>query len=59
MPVHTCGLAVIYLHAVHPDVALTGDRIAGNDYREGDKRAAVLRPAVEDGEIEEIDLVVL
>ena len=57
LPVHAGGLAVVDLHAVHADVALAGFGIAGGDAGEGDEAAAVLRPGLEDGELEDVDLV--
>ena len=56
LPVHAGGLAVVDLHAVHAYVALAGFGIAGDDAGQGDEAAAVLRPGLEDGELEEIDV---
>ncbi len=55
LPVHAGGLAVIDLHAVHADIALSGFWIAGHDARKSDERAAILRPGGEDGQFEQVD----
>ena len=45
LPVHAQRAAVVFLQAVHAHVARPRDRIARDDLRQGDVRAAVLRPA--------------
>ncbi len=57
LPVHAGGLAVVYLHAVHAEVALAGFGVARGDAGEGDEAAAVLRPGLEDGKFQEVDIV--
>ena len=47
---------VVDLHAVHAYVALAGFGVAGDDAGEGDEGASVLRPGLEDGEVEEVDV---
>ena len=59
LPVHSGGLAVVDLHAVHADVALAGFRVAGDDTGEGDEAASILRPGLEDGELVEVDVFAL
>jgi hypothetical protein len=55
LPVHPGRVPVEELHSVHADVAPAGDRIARNDQRHGDEATRVLRPALEDRELFEID----
>ena len=57
LPVHAGGLAVVHLHAVHPDIALAGARVASDDAGQRDEAASVLRPALEDWELVEVDVV--
>ena len=57
LPVHPGGLAVVDLHPVHSDVALARARVAGDDAGQGNEAAAVVRPALEDGELVQIELV--
>ena len=57
LPVHAGGVAVVYLHAVHAEVALAGFGIAGGDAGEGDEAAAVSGPGLEDGEFQDVDVV--
>ena len=57
LPVHSGGLAVVDLHAVHADVALAGFGVAGDDAWEGDEAAAVLGPGLQDGELVEVDVL--
>ncbi len=52
LPVHAGGALVVDLHAIHADVALAGLGIAGDDAGQGDEAAGILRPALQDGEIE-------
>ena len=56
LPVHAGGFGVVDLHAVHAYVALAGFGVAGDDAGEGDEAASVLRPGLEDGELEEVDV---
>ena len=48
LPVHTGGLAVVDLDAVHADITLTGIWILGIDGRKRDEASSVLGPALED-----------
>ena len=45
LPVHAGGSVVVNLHAVHAAVALAGLGVLGEDHRQGNVGAAVLRPA--------------
>jgi hypothetical protein len=58
LPVHPGGPLVEDLHAVHAAVALAGVRIAGEDHRESDEPAAVLRPTMKNGVVEERKAIV-
>lgn len=51
VPVHARRLAVILLQPVHADIALARLRILREDERQRDERAAIIRPALEDGDI--------
>ncbi len=55
VPVHARRLLVVFLQAVHADVALASLRVLREDKRQRNERAAVLRPAREDGDLVEID----
>jgi hypothetical protein len=55
--VHAGGLAVVDLHAIHADVALAGARIARVHAGQRDEAAAVVRPALEDGKVVEVEVV--
>jgi hypothetical protein len=57
LPVHSGGLAVVDLHAVHADVALAAAGIACDDARQSDEAAAVLRPGLQNREFEDIDVL--
>ena len=57
LPMHTGGALVIDLHAIHSDIAFAGFGIASDDAGEGDETSSVLRPALQDGEIEEREVV--
>jgi hypothetical protein len=59
LPVHAGGALIVNLHAVHAAVALAGLRVLGEDHRQGDVGAAVLRPAGEDGDLLQIEAVLL
>ena len=56
LPVHAGGLAVVDLHAVHADVAPAGAGVSGVDAGQGDEAAAVVGPALEDGEGVEVEV---
>ena len=51
LPVHAGGVVVVDLDAVHADVAFARVRVARDDAWQGDKAAAVERPAFQDGKI--------
>jgi hypothetical protein len=59
LPMRACGFGVVYLEAVHAYVALAGFWVAGDDAGEGNEASRVLRPALQDGEIEERKIVSL
>ncbi len=56
LPVHAGGLAVVDLHAIHADVALAGARVARVHAGQRDEAAAIVGPALEDGECVEIEV---
>ena len=57
LPVHAGGLAVVDLHAIHADVALAGARVARVHAGQRDEASAVVRPALEDREKVEVEVV--
>ena len=57
LPVHAGGTLVIDLHAVHADITLAGSRIARDDARHSNEAGGVLRPALQDGKIEQRQVV--
>ncbi|MBV6491507.1 MAG: hypothetical protein CNCCGFBP_02127 [Fimbriimonadaceae bacterium] len=59
LPVHPERVAVVELHAVHPDVPLACIGVIGKHQRQSEERAAVLRPTGEDRELGEVYLVAL
>src|SRR5438270_13972790 len=50
---HAGGALVVHLHAVHANVALSCSRTAGDDTRQSDEASTILRPALEDGKIQQ------
>ena len=56
VPMHSRHLLVVFLQAVHADVALASRRILREDERQRDERPAILRPAREDWQLVEIRL---
>ena len=54
MPVHPCRAAVVLLQAIHTDVALARLGILRKDERQRHKGAAVIRPALQNGDLVEI-----
>ena len=50
LPVHAQGALVEHLQAVHADVAPAGGRVARDDGRQRDVAAAVVGPALQDGQ---------
>ena len=59
LPVHAGRALVVDLHAVHTDIALTGFGVARDDAGERDEAASVFGPALQDGEIEQREVVAL
>ena len=59
LPVGASGGGVVDLEAVHADIAFAGVGVAGDDAGEGDEASGVLRPALQDGEVEEGEVVAL
>ncbi len=57
LPVHAAGAFVEDLHTVHAAVALAGVGVFGEDHGERDEAPAIVRPALQDGEIEEREAV--
>ena len=57
LPMHASGALVVDLHAIHSDIAFAGFGIAGDDAGEGDETSSVLRPALQDWEIEEGEII--
>ena len=53
MPVHSCCLSVINLHAIHAHVLLTGFGIFRDNERQRNKTPSVIRPALKNGIIKE------
>ena len=59
LPVHAGAALVVDMQAIHADVALALRRVFGHDRRQRDEAAAVLRPALQDREVEQREVVVL
>ena len=59
LPVHSGGALVVDLHTIHSDIPFASFRIAGDDAGQGDEASPVLGPALQDGEIEEREIVAL
>ena len=57
LPVHARSLLVIDLHAVHADIALAAFPIAGDHAWQGDKSPGVLRPALQNREVEQREFI--
>ena len=53
MPMHTGCARVVFLKAIHADVALAGRRIFCKDERQGYKSSAVLWPAFQNRDLVE------
>jgi len=58
LPVGAGGFGVVDLEAVHAEISFASFWIARCDAGQGDEAAGVLRPALQDGEIEERKIVV-
>ena len=59
LPVHAGGAVVVNLQAVHADVAFAGLGIARDYAGESDEAAGILGPALQDGEVEQREIVAL
>jgi hypothetical protein len=59
LPVRAGGCGVVDLEAIHAQVALAGVGVAGGHAGESDEASGVLGPALQDGEVEEGEVVVL
>src|SRR5437016_1474072 len=59
LPMHPSRPLIVDLHSVHPHVALPRFGILGKYEWKRDKAAAILRPALQNWEIEEIDVASL
>ena len=57
LPVHAGRALIEHLHAIHADIALARVRIVRKDQRQRDIAPAVLRPAVQDRQVAEIDII--
>ena len=57
LPVHAGSLAVVDLHAVHADIALARSRVAGMHAGQRDEAASIVRPALEDRKLVQIEVV--
>src|SRR5215472_18116316 len=55
LPVHAGGLSVVDLHAVHADVAFPCFWVSCDDARKSDEATSVMRPASENGEVENVE----
>ena len=53
LPVHRRGAIIKDLHPIHSDIACTAFGVARVHIGKGDEPAAVLRPALEDGQVVE------
>ena len=59
LPVHAGGALVVNLHAIHADVAFAGLGIARDHAGQRDEAAGVFGPALQDGEIQQREVVPL
>src|SRR5262249_41664211 len=59
LPMHAGGALVINLHAIHADISLPCSWITRDYTRQGNKASTILRPAFQDGKIEEREVVFL
>ncbi len=59
LPVGAGGFCVVDLEGVHAEISFSGFGVAGDDAGEGDEAAGILWPALQDGEIEEREIIVL
>ena len=56
LPVHARGLPVIDLHAIHAYIAFAGFRVTSGHAGEGNESAAVKRPALEHGKVQDAEV---
>ena len=59
LPVHSRRPLVVNLHSVHPHIPLSGLRISREHQRKCNEAPAILRPAFEDGKVEQVDVTSL
>jgi hypothetical protein len=59
LPVHSGGAFVVHLHAVHPEIALSRSRVARGHARQGNEASGILRPALQDREVEHREILAL
>ena len=59
LPMHAGRAVVVNLHAIHPEVAFAGFRIARMHIRQRDEASAILRPAFQDRKIEKREFVLI
>ena len=57
LPMHAGVDGVVDLHAVHAQVALAGFWVAGGYAGKGNEAAGVLRPALQDGEVQQGEII--
>lgn len=58
LPMRAQRVFVVDLEAVHTEISFAGLRVSRGYAGQGDEAAGVLRPALQDGEIEERKIVV-
>ena len=59
LPVHPGRALVVDLHAVHPQVALSRSRVASGHAGQGNEASGILRPALQDREVEHREIFAL
>ena len=59
LPVSAGGLSVVDLQAIHAEISFACLGIAGGDAGERDEAAGVLRPALQDGEVQQREIISL
>src|SRR5579862_4186251 len=57
LPVHSGASGVVDLHAIATDIALAGIGIASNHAWQCDEPSSIFRPALEDGKIQQREIV--
>lgn len=53
LPVHSGGLGIVNLDSIHPEIAFPGIGILGVNTGQRDEASAVVRPTLEDRQIEQ------